>query len=80
MNSDLLHIIQLIKLGKWQIAHELVQEKEGVFDYDRIHAFLHRVEGDDFNARWWYKKLGLPYPQEGLEEELLHLEKLVSEK
>ncbi|MDX6765426.1 MAG: hypothetical protein SFU85_01405 [Candidatus Methylacidiphilales bacterium] len=43
--------------GNWHKAHELCQEagsKEG----DRIHAYLHRVEGDDGNAGYWYARAG----------------------
>ncbi|AWV97258.1 hypothetical protein [Arcticibacterium luteifluviistationis] len=55
--------------GNWERAHELAQKKEGHTDYDRIHAYLHRKEGDKFNAGWWYRQLNLPYPTISLEKE-----------
>jgi hypothetical protein len=59
--------------GNWEAAHELAQKKEGHPDYDRIHAYLHRKEGDKFNASWWYRRIGIPYPTNSLEEEWAEL-------
>lgn len=42
----------------WQRAHELAQRHEGVADYDRLHALLHRIEGDESNAAYWYRRSG----------------------
>ncbi len=41
--------------GDWQAAHEIVQDDasaEGAW----IHAWLHRIEGDMSNARYWYRQ------------------------
>ena len=35
-----------------------------------IHAYLHRDEGDDWNAKYWYRQAGRPFPQISLAEEL----------
>jgi hypothetical protein len=59
--------------GNWEAAHEFAQKKEGHPDYDRIHAYLHRKEGDKFNARWWYRNIRLTYPTISLEQELADL-------
>jgi hypothetical protein len=59
--------------GDWEKAHTLAQKKEGHPDYDRIHAYLHRKEGDKFNARWWYRQIRIPYPSISLEEEWAEL-------
>ena len=58
--------------GDWQRAHELVQQSEGRAG-DRVHAYLHRKEGDEGNARYWYRRLGLPQPEISLEDEWLAL-------
>jgi hypothetical protein len=41
---------------EWKKAHELVQAQEGERDHDRVHAYLHRVEGDLSNAGYWYRR------------------------
>jgi hypothetical protein len=43
--------------GNWEEAHEIVQEMNDRFS-SRIHAFLHRQEGDISNAGYWYSKAG----------------------
>jgi hypothetical protein len=35
----------------------------------RIHAYLHRVEGDLSNARYWYGQAGVTPTTDSLEEE-----------
>lgn len=42
----------------WRRAHELAQNHEGEAAYDRLHALLHRIEGDDANAGYWYRRAG----------------------
>ena len=69
LNSDMLKALWYDLNGDWHKAHEICQIDEGNPDYDRIHAYLHRKEGDRFNARWWYDRLGLPYPKVSLEKE-----------
>jgi hypothetical protein len=39
----------------WARAHELVMGSNGV-DAAWVHAYLHRVEGDLPNARYWYRQ------------------------
>ena len=41
----------------WQRAHKLVMD-EGGNDCAWVHAYLHRVEGDLDNARYWYGQAG----------------------
>jgi hypothetical protein len=43
----------------WDKAHRLVMD-EGGKDCAWVHAYLHRVEGDLDNARYWYKQAGKP--------------------
>ncbi|CCG99426.1 hypothetical protein FAES_1416 [Fibrella aestuarina BUZ 2] len=42
--------------GDWEAAHEVAQSREGTPAYDRLHAYLHRKEGDAFNAGYWYRR------------------------
>jgi hypothetical protein len=44
--------------GDWQAAHEAVQAHEGTAQADRVHAYLHRKEGDLSNAGYWYRRAG----------------------
>ncbi len=44
--------------GNWEQAHNIAQSKEGTRDYDRLHAYLHRKEGDEWNAGYWYRRAG----------------------
>ena len=43
------------KKGDWHKAHEAAQEA-GSVEGDWVHAYLHRVEGDDSNAGYWYTR------------------------
>ena len=54
--------------GNWSKAHELIQD---ITDKNAawIHAYLHRKEGDTWNADYWYTKAGKKRPLLSLEEE-----------
>ena len=41
--------------GAWDKAHDIVMSGEGA-DCAWVHAYLHRVEGDRDNARYWYRQ------------------------
>jgi hypothetical protein len=45
--------------GDWDKAHRIVQDENGS-DAAWVHAWLHRVEGDPSNARYWYGQAGKP--------------------
>lgn len=64
------------KVGDWELAHQIVQELE-TDGAALVHAYLHRREGDDSNARYWYIRAGRRFPTEStLDDEW---ESLVSE-
>ncbi len=54
--------------GNWDQAHRVAQGEE-----DRrgawVHAYLHRVEGDQTNAAYWYHRAGRPVAEVPLDEE-----------
>ena len=54
--------------GNWNKSHEIIQELT-----DRnaswIHAYLHRKEGDNWNANYWYNRAGRNMPNISLDEE-----------
>ena len=41
------------KKGDWEKAHRIVMEEHGR-NAAWVNAYLHRVEGDEANARYWY--------------------------
>ena len=43
--------------GDWAKAHAIVQGHE-TLDAARVHAYLHRKEGDAANAQYWYRRCG----------------------
>lgn len=54
--------------GDWAQAHRIAQDVEGV-DGAWVHAYLHRKEGDTWNAGYWYRRAGRPEAQGGLRAE-----------
>ena len=54
--------------GNWEKAHELIQDLPDK-DASWIHAYLHRKEGDSWNADYWYNKAGRKRPLLSLEQE-----------
>ncbi len=56
--------------GAWDAAHGLVQDATGA-EAAWVHAWLHRVEGDEANAAYWYSRAGQAVGRGSLEEERL---------
>jgi hypothetical protein len=54
--------------GDWKKAHDQVDHLSGK-SAARVHAYLHRKEGDLWNADYWYGKAGEKRPNLSLEEE-----------
>ncbi|KAG1647536.1 Na(+)/H(+) antiporter NhaP [Nymphon striatum] len=52
----------------WHSGHELVDGKNDELA-KWVHAYLHRKEGDEWNAGYWYRQAGKPFPKITLEEE-----------
>ncbi|GGF45569.1 hypothetical protein [Echinicola rosea] len=54
--------------GNWDRAHDLVND---LTDQDAayVHAYLHRKEGDEWNASYWYRNAGKNKPSCSLDEE-----------
>ena len=54
--------------GDWHRAHRLAQaqaDENGAW----VHAYLHRVEGDEKNAGHWYGRAGRDHSSAPLEDE-----------
>lgn len=72
MGCDHVKALDLAKHGKWDAAHNLVQPFSDKLSC-LIHGYLHRVEGDMGNARYWYSRADAEMPNNTLEEELERL-------
>jgi len=66
--SDYLKSLWYDGKGNWQKAHELIQDIEDK-SAAWIHAYLHRKEGDIWNADYWYSRAGKKRPSVSLNEE-----------
>ncbi len=63
----------------WHRAHQIVQCLDDPLAA-RIHAYLHRREGDDGNARYWHARAGTRFPTgQPLDEEWRELVALASD-
>ena len=54
--------------GDWDKAHELAQQEPDPIGA-WVHAYLHRVEGDESNAGYWYNRAQKPHSKAALPEE-----------
>ena len=66
--SELLRALQLDKDGDWDRAHGIAQSVSSQ-NGSRVHAYLHRKEGDLANASYWYSRAGIPVPDSSLDQE-----------
>ncbi len=54
--------------GDWPRAHALVDELDSP-DGMAVHAYLHRKEGEQWNADYWYRLAGRTYYRTNLSDE-----------
>jgi hypothetical protein len=54
--------------GDWTRAHESAQQDEGAAGA-WVHAYLHRKEGDNSNAAYWYSRAGKEPSRAALDQE-----------
>ena len=70
--NTLLYALWFDAKGNWEKSHDLVSEDHSK-EAARIHAYLHRKEGDLWNADYWYKRAGETSQNISLEKEWQHL-------
>jgi len=66
--SALLQAMWFDAKDDWEAAHNIAQDvhtKDGSW----VHAYLHRREGDDGNAAYWYHRAGKPVYKKSLKDE-----------
>lgn len=54
--------------GNWEASHNIAQDLHNDIG-SWIHGYLHRKEGDTFNAGYWYRRAHKSFPNISLEEE-----------
>ncbi|EAZ80846.1 hypothetical protein [Algoriphagus machipongonensis] len=54
--------------GDWDTSHDQVDQLAGE-TAARVHAYLHRKEGDQWNADYWYRRASEKRPNLSLDEE-----------
>jgi len=54
--------------GDWEQAHNIIQDIEDT-KAAWVHAYLHRKEGDNGNARYWYNRAHKSFPAVSLQQE-----------
>lgn len=54
--------------GDWARSHSIAQDVKGS-DAALVHAYLHRKEGDEWNAAYWYRQARRPVSNDPLEDE-----------
>lgn len=65
--GEALFALWLEARGDWDGAHAAAQRAGDAGDEagDWVHAYLHRVEGDEGNAGYWYARAGRRAPGAG---------------
>jgi hypothetical protein len=59
--QDLIDAVDAALAGRWDDAHAACQRHEGDKTADWLHAVLHKIEGDEANSRYWYRRSGQAY-------------------
>ncbi len=63
-----LRALVLMKEGKWHESHDIVDAMDTPMAA-RIHGLLHRIEGDQWNADYWYRRAGVSRPAVSTDQE-----------
>ena len=74
--SETLRSLWYAGAGNWEASHAIAQDIAGTTG-SWIHAYLHRVEGDRWNAGYWYDRAGRPFPKNTPQKEFETLVRFV---
>ena len=58
LTQKLLAAVEVALGGDWEGAHLVAQDHEDDPVANWLHAVVHRMEGDEGNARYWYGRCG----------------------
>lgn len=57
-SAILVEAIDLVVTGRLDAAHAIVQQHEADRTACWIHAVIHKLEQDEANSRYWYRRAG----------------------
>lgn len=77
--APLLRALWLDAKGDWDRAHRITASERNALAA-RVHAYLHRKEGDSDNANYWYTRAGAERPHASLRKEWEALVRSLLEK
>lgn len=63
LREDLIAGVDAALAGRWDEAHVLAQKHEGDATGCWLHACLHKMEPDEANSRYWYRRSGHSYEE-----------------
>jgi hypothetical protein len=70
-DGELSRAIQNLEAGNWRSAHEIVQRDEESPLACWAHGIVHLMEGDQSNARYWFRKARRAFPdRDAIAEEI----------
>lgn len=79
MKHELHQAATLALAGEWDKAHEIAQAYSDPLAC-WIHAVLHKMEGDEWNSRYWYARAKRQYEDfPDIEAELQHILAVLAE-
>lgn len=63
LRNDLISGVEAALAGRWDEAHTLAQKHEADPTGCWLHACLHKMEPDEPNSRYWYRRSGHSYEE-----------------
>jgi hypothetical protein len=63
-NKPLLEAVAMLEARDWRGAHAIVQDDDTPLAF-WAHGIVHLIEGDETNARYWYRLAGRTFPGMG---------------
>lgn len=63
LREDLIAAVDAALAGRWGEAHALVQKHEDDPTGCWLHACLHKIEPDEQNSRYWYRRSSHSYEE-----------------
>ena len=63
IREELISAVEAAIAGEWAKAHAIVQVHEDDATACWIHACLHKIEPDEANSRYWYRRSGHAYEE-----------------
>ncbi|MEZ5854887.1 MAG: hypothetical protein R3D67_09155 [Hyphomicrobiaceae bacterium] len=65
IREELILAVDMAMADNWDGAHSVVQRHEDDATACWLHACLHKMEPDEANSRYWYRRSGHSYEEYG---------------